>query len=126
MSKEQLKRIIREEKLRVLHEKVARKNDTIRITKGQLKNIIIETILSEDDDGDDDGDVSADDMDQPMYESQDKSNSLAEKTANMNNVELKDAYRDAKKIKKIADELGVSEKAVKGEIASELKGRGKL
>ena len=65
-------------------------------------------------------------MDGPMYEGQDKSNSLAEKTANMNNVELKDAYRDAKKIKKIADELGVSEKAVKGKIASELKGRGKL
>jgi hypothetical protein len=65
-------------------------------------------------------------MDEPMYEGKDKSNSLAEKTANMNNVELKDAYRNKKKIKQIADELGVSEKAVKGKIASELKGRGKL
>ena len=77
ISKEQLKRIIREEKLRVLHEKVARKNDTIRITKGQLRNIIIETILSEDDDGGDDGDddgddVSADDMDGPGREETDR------------------------------------------------------
>ena len=66
------------------------------------------------------------DITKNMNEGKDKSNSLAEKTANMNNVELKDAYRNKKKIKQIADELGVSEKAVKGKIASELKGRGKL
>jgi hypothetical protein len=66
------------------------------------------------------------DITKNMNEGKDKSNSLAEKTANMNNVELKDAYRDANKIKEIAKDLGVSEKAVKGKIASELKGRGKL
>ena len=41
LSKRQLKRIIREERLRILRESSQKKN-TLRLTRGQLRNIIID------------------------------------------------------------------------------------
>ena len=64
-------------------------------------------------------------MDQSMYEGQDKSNKLAEKLANMNNVQLKDLKNDNARMQSMAKKFGMSAKEIEREVRGELRGRGK-
>jgi len=51
-----MKRIIKEEKLKLIRERAAaKKSSTLRLTLGQLRSIIAEAILLEEDEGGDEG-----------------------------------------------------------------------
>ena len=53
------------------------------------------------------------------------SNKLAEKLANMNNVELKSLKNDEAAMKKMAEKFEMTPKQIEKEVRSELSGRGK-